>query len=62
MWQMSVAGRLDHHERPGGPVFQVLNRGVRRRNLFAKAGDFEAFGRLSKETLRLRPVRVCGFF
>jgi len=42
-------------------VFHVLNRGVGRRNLFDKAGDFEAFERVLKETLRLRPMRVCGY-
>lgn len=42
-------------------VFHVLNRGVGRRNLFDKAGDFEAFERVLKETLRLRPMRVCAY-
>ena len=42
-------------------VYHVLNRGVGRRDLFDKAGDFEAFERVLRETLRLRPMRVCGY-
>lgn len=42
-------------------VFHVLNRAVGRRNLFDKPGDFEAFERVLKETLHLRPMRVCGY-
>ncbi len=45
----------------GGVVFHVLNRGVGRRNLFDKADDFAAFERVLKETLRLRPMRICGY-
>ena len=42
-------------------VYHVLNRGVGRRDLSDKAGDFEAFERVLRETLRLRPMRVCGY-
>lgn len=42
-------------------LFHVLNRGVGRRNLFDKEDDFEAFERVLKETLRLRPMRICGY-
>lgn len=46
---------------PGGMVFHVLNRGVGRRNLFDKEGDFLAFERVLEETLRVRPMRVCAY-
>lgn len=42
-------------------VFHVLNRGVGRRNLFDKDGDFLAFERVLLETLRVRPMRVCAW-
>ena len=35
-------------------VFHVLNRGVGRRDLFDKEGDFLAFERVLQETLRVR--------
>ena len=44
-----------------GMVFHVLNRGVGRRNLFDKDGDFLAFERVLLETLRIRPMRVCAY-
>jgi len=42
-------------------VFHVLNRGVGRRDLFEKQGDFLAFERVMPETLRVRPMRVCAY-
>ena len=42
-------------------VFHVLNRGVGRRNLFDKDGDFLAFERVLLETLRVRRMRVCAW-
>ena len=42
-------------------VFHVLNRGVGRRNLFAKEGDYEAFERCIEKTLQSRPMRICGY-
>lgn len=42
-------------------VFHVLNRGVGRRELFAKEGDFLAFERVVEETLRTRPMRLCAY-
>jgi putative transposase len=45
----------------GGMVFHVLNRGVNRRTLFHDAGDYEAFVADVLETLRTRPMRICGF-
>lgn len=48
-------------ETPGGMVFHVLNRGVGRRTLFEKADDYLAFERIIDETLRSRPMRICGY-
>ena len=42
-------------------VYHVLNRGVGRRTLFEKDGDFLAFERVLEETLRTRPMRVCAY-
>ncbi len=41
-------------------IFHVLNRGVGRRTLFDKAGDYLAFERVLEETLRTRPMRICA--
>ena len=46
---------------PGGYVYHVLNRGVGRRQLFAKPKDYEAFEEIIEETLLTRPMRICGF-
>ena len=43
---------------PGGMVFHVLNRGVARMQLFEKAGDYEAFARVMKETLQASAMRI----
>jgi putative transposase len=42
-------------------VFHVLNRGVGRRDLFTKHGDFLALERVVEETLRTRPMRLCAY-
>ena len=42
-------------------VFHVLNRGVSRRTLFEKADDYLALERIIDETLRARPMRICGY-
>jgi len=42
-------------------VFHVLNRGVGRRTLFDKDGDFLAFEKVIQETLRTRPMRICAY-
>ena len=46
---------------PGGMIFHVLNRGVGRRTLFDKQGDYQAFQRVLEETLRTRPMRICAY-
>ena len=46
---------------PGGMVFHVLNRGVGRRTLFEKEGDYEAFEQVLDETLRIRRLRICAY-
>jgi REP element-mobilizing transposase RayT len=46
---------------PGGMVFHVLNRGVARMQLFEKAGDYQAFERVLKETLAEAPMRICAY-
>ena len=42
-------------------MFHVLNRGVGRRNLFDKDGDYLAFEKVLEETLRTRPMRLCAY-
>ena len=42
-------------------VFHVLNRGVGRQNLFDKDGDFLAFERVVRETMKIRPMRICAY-
>ena len=42
-------------------VFDVLNRGVGRRTVFDKDGDYLAFERVIDETLRTRPMRICAY-
>ena len=46
---------------PGGMVFHVLNRGVGRRRLFEKEGDYAAFEAIIAETLEKCPMRICGY-
>lgn len=46
---------------PGGSICHVLNRGVGRRTLFDKPGDFAALERIVDETLRLRSMRICAY-
>src|SRR3974377_2270314 len=46
---------------PGGMVFHVLNRGVARMQVFEKAGDYQAFERVLKETLEEAPMRTCAY-
>ncbi len=46
---------------PGGVVFHVLNRGVARMQVFDKAGDYQAFERVLKETLQEAPMRICAY-
>ena len=42
-------------------VFHVLNRGVARMQVFEKAGDYQAFERVLKETLEEAPMRICAY-
>lgn len=42
-------------------LFHVLNRGVGRRRLFEKDGDYEAFERIVEETRESRPMRICAY-
>lgn len=46
---------------PGGMPFHVLNRAVGRRSVFQSRGDYAAFIETFAETLRTRPIRVCGY-
>ncbi len=46
---------------PGGFVYHVLDRGVGRRTLFEKAGDYFALERIIDETLRTRCMRICAY-
>ena len=43
---------------PGGFVFHALNRGVGRRTIFHKDGDYLAFERILREVLEIEPVRL----
>ena len=45
---------------PGGMVFQVLNRGVARMQLFEKAADYQAFEQVLRDTLDQSPMRICA--
>ena len=42
-------------------LFHVLNRGVGRRRLFEKDGDYEAFECVVDETRESRPMRICAY-
>src|SRR5688572_6671245 len=46
---------------PGGMVYHVLNRGVGRMTLFRTEEDYRAFLRVVGESLRVAPMRICGF-
>ena len=46
---------------PGGMVFHVLNRGVARMQLFEKAGDYQAFEQVLRDTLDQSPMRICAY-
>jgi len=46
---------------PGGVPFHVLNRAVGRRTIFESAADYECFIETVAETLRIRPMRICGY-
>lgn len=46
---------------PGGMVFHVLNRGVGRMKLFQNDSDYLAFERVIAETLKVQPIRICGY-
>jgi putative transposase len=48
-------------ETPGGFVYHVINRGVRRMRLFNGDADYAAFEDILRETLELRPMRVNAF-
>jgi putative transposase len=42
-------------------VFHVLNRGVARMQLFEKAGDYQAFELVLRETVDESPMRICAY-
>jgi putative transposase len=42
-------------------LFHVLNRGVGRMRIFEGDRDYEAFGRVVEETLRVAPMRICAY-
>jgi putative transposase len=42
-------------------LFQVLNRGVARMEIFRQEKDFDAFHRVVEQTLRLTPMRICAY-
>jgi hypothetical protein len=46
---------------PGGMLFHVLNRGVRRMRVFRAEKDYDAFLRVVEETLRVAPMRICAY-
>jgi putative transposase len=46
---------------PGGMVYHVLNRGVGQMALFRHDDDYRAFLRVVGQSLRLAPMRICGF-
>jgi len=45
---------------PGGYVYHAINRGVARRALFEKDGDFEAFERVLIEAVNRTDIRLLG--
>ena len=46
---------------PGGTVFQVLNRGVGKLELFDKPVVFSVFERVLADTLEILSMRVCAY-
>jgi putative transposase len=42
-------------------AYHVLNRGVGRMRLFLNDADYAAWERVIEETLKLAPMRICGF-
>ena len=46
---------------PGGFVYHVLNRGVRKMTLFKKSFDYAAFEEALHETWTLYPMRICSY-
>ncbi len=42
-------------------LFHVLNRGVGRMRIFRAEKDYDAFGRVVEETLRVAPMRICAY-
>jgi putative transposase len=46
---------------PGGIVFHVLNRGVGRREIFAKDDDYAAFERVMAHALAFEPVKLPAY-
>ena len=42
-------------------LFHVLNRGVGPVQLFHVEKDYDAFGRVVEETLRVAPMRICAY-
>ena len=42
-------------------AFHVLNRAVGRRTVFESADDYSVFGEVVAESLRTRPMRICGY-
>jgi putative transposase len=50
-----------HRVTPGGMVFHVINRGVRRMRLFHQDADYAAFETILEETLESRAMRICAY-
>ena len=50
-----------HRNTPGGMVFHVINRGVRRMRLFHRDADYAAFETILEETLESRPLHICAY-
>lgn len=46
---------------PGGLPFHVLNRAVGRRTIFESNADYNVFLNVIAETLRTKPMRICGY-
>jgi len=46
---------------PGGMVFNVINRGVGKQQLFFNDDDYLAFERVIRETLKKRPMRILSY-
>jgi putative transposase len=46
---------------PGGLVYHVINRGVRRMKLFETEKDYHAFEKVLEEVWELFPMRICSY-